>query len=116
YFDVTKAEEQKSKRANNHDWPFRVVSNNQTVEVLGTEFNISAYAEDAETQTTLVEGRVKVSHRRSDASSLLKPGEQATLANGTLSTRQVNTEPYVAWKNGYFFFEDEPIRSVMGKI
>src|SRR5690606_6079517 len=71
---------------------------------------------DAETQTTLVEGRVKVSHRRSDASSLLKPGEQATLANGTLSTRQVNTEPYVAWKNGYFFFEDEPIRSVMGKI
>lgn len=114
YFDVrqqTVSDGQRTEKV-----PFKVQTAGQVVEVLGTEFNISAYADDAETQTTLVEGRVKVSHRMSDASSLLKPREQAKLVNGTLSTRQVNTEPYIAWKNGYFFFEDEPLRSVMGKI
>src|SRR5690606_7317272 len=41
--------------------PFKVITNGQTVEVLGTEFNISAYPDDPETKTTLVEGKVKVS-------------------------------------------------------
>src|SRR5690606_37103896 len=35
--------------------PFRVKSNGQTVEVLGTAFNISAYPDEPETKTTLVE-------------------------------------------------------------
>src|SRR5690606_18295116 len=47
YFDVAKAET-----------PFRVMSKGQRVEVLGTRFNISAYADDPEIKTTLVEGKV----------------------------------------------------------
>lgn len=40
--------------------PFRVVVKKQTVEVLGTEFNVDAYPEEKNTYTTLVSGKVKV--------------------------------------------------------
>ena len=42
--------------------PFRVKINESTeVEVLGTHFNVNAYADEADSKTTLLEGSVKVS-------------------------------------------------------
>src|SRR5690606_39574950 len=43
--------------------PFKVISNGQEVEVLGTKFNISAYKENKQTYTTLTEGRVRVDRK-----------------------------------------------------
>ncbi|WP_051292681.1 FecR family protein [Olivibacter sitiensis] len=82
--------------------PFKVISRGQQVEVLGTQFNISAYADEGETRTTLVAGRVKVSADKDSA--LLNPGDQATYQGEAISVKQVNTSQYTAWKEGFFYF------------
>jgi len=47
---------------------------------------------------------------------VLKPGEQGTFVAGKINVGQANTEEALAWKNGYFRFNDEKIESVMRKI
>src|SRR5690606_4086352 len=47
--------------AHNRKKPFKVLSDNQEIEVLGTKFNVNAYKDESLTRTTLLEGSVKVS-------------------------------------------------------
>jgi ferric-dicitrate binding protein FerR (iron transport regulator) len=92
--------------------PFRVVSPGQVVEVLGTHFNVNTYDNESAIKTTLLEGAVKVA--ANGAQTVLKPGQQASLAAGTLSTLDdVNTDDVVAWKNNKIQFTDLDIHSVM---
>ncbi|GAA0554923.1 FecR family protein [Chitinophaga japonensis] len=101
--------------ARNRENPFRVHFNKATVEVLGTHFNVNAYANDDVHAVTLLEGSVKVA--RGDHSVLIKPGEEAVLAGmKRLTVKQVIAEDAIAWKNGYFVFADEDIRSIMKKL
>lgn len=94
--------------------PFKVSSYKQTVEVLGTHFNIMAYADEAVTRTTLLEGSVEISGQNSK--TLLSPGQQARLVNDKINvTEDVDLEDVVAWKNGYFKF-NESLVSIMSKI
>ncbi|HWK98915.1 MAG TPA: FecR domain-containing protein, partial [Parapedobacter sp.] len=111
YFEVNRRQSATSARQ-----PFKVITKGQTVEVLGTQFNVSAYADNLETQTTLVEGAVRLRAEASDAVVSLSPGEQGRLVNGALITRRVNTEPYTAWKDGFFFFDSAPLAEVMNQL
>lgn len=95
--------------------PFIVKSKGQRVEVLGTHFNINVYPDEPSGKTTLLEGAVRIS-TDANGSSLLKPGEQASLTAGKIRVAKVSTDEVIAWKNGYFMFESEDIRSVMRKI
>lgn len=90
--------------------PFIVYTQNQHVEVLGTHFNISSYSDDPATQTTLVEGLVKINGR------ILKPNQQATLINGDVTIKDVDPEAAVAWKSGLFIFNNETLESLMRKV
>lgn len=83
--------------------PFRVVCAQQEIEVLGTEFNISAYPDESEIKTTLVEGSVslKTDHR---PATTLKPNQQAILHKGVLDISNVDVSAAIAWKNGLFNF------------
>lgn len=94
--------------------PFIVVSKGQEVEVLGTHFNINGYPDEKATKTTLLEGAVRVSD--SNVSTLLKPGQQSILINGKTKVVQVQTEDVVAWKNGYFMFNNESLEDIMRKV
>ncbi|MFT4092945.1 MAG: DUF4974 domain-containing protein, partial [Niabella sp.] len=95
--------------------PFIVETGAQLVEVLGTHFNINAYDDEEKTKTTLLEGSVKVTGRESSAT--IKPGEQAALAgSGAISVKAVQTGDVVAWKNGFFSFDNENLEAVMRKI
>lgn len=105
YFEVAK---DKNK-------PFKVRSLDQLVEVYGTHFNINSYPEEARVVTTLLEGSVGVSDLKSGKHLVLKPGEQAVLANG-LSLGAAQMEEAVAWKEGYFLFEHEELGSIMRKV
>ena len=96
--------------------PFIVKSKLQTVEVLGTHFNINAYDDEVAVKSTLLEGRVKVTANSSKQEVMLKPGEQSDLSDTRLKIGAVNTEDAVAWKNGYFRFNDEKIESIMRKV
>lgn len=100
--------------AHNKMLPFRVRSAGQTVEVLGTKFNIMAYQDEAQSKTTLLEGSVKIAVGKEE--QILKPGEQAMLMNGGVKIeKDVDVEGVVAWKNGYFKFNGN-IEDIMSKI
>ncbi len=100
--------------AHNKALPFRVSSLGQVVEVLGTHFNIMAYKNEKVIKTTLLEGSVKISN--GGKTKLLKPGEQAQVAPGDIKvTSDIDTEDVLAWKNGYFKF-NENLESTMNKV
>ena len=111
YFAVTK---KSGKKGVPENVPFKVVSSGQIVEVLGTEFNISAYPDENETQTTLVTGRVNVSTTKGAAVSerytsvILEPGEQAINHLGVVNVQKTNPNQYTAWKKGFFYFDRLP--------
>lgn len=103
--------------AHNKKQPFKVCSQQQTIEVLGTHFNLSAYSSEA-TVTTLLEGAVKVNRLADNRSVLLKPGQQSTVKEDTeqIQLTHSNTEHAVAWKNGYFNFDNETLGSILNRI
>ncbi|MCD0488270.1 FecR domain-containing protein [Pedobacter sp. MC2016-14] len=93
-------------------WPFRVKTQHQQVEVLGTVFNISAYNDDSQGVTTLVTGSVKVSDQKK--SQLLKPGQLAVKVNSAVgfSIEEADIAEATDWKNGKLVFKDEKIESL----
>lgn len=100
--------------AHNSEMPFKVQCGTQTVEVLGTHFNIMAYADEKLIKTTLLEGSVKVSEGK--ATKLLVPGEQAQVGLGKIAVaNDIDMEDVVAWKNGYFKFDDN-LETIMAKV
>ena len=97
------------------DRPFRVLSRGQQINVLGTEFNVSAYSEQGETITTLVSGAVKV--QSALQAVVLQPGRQSRLTeSGRLVSAQVDLSSYVAWKWGIFYFNRTPFEEVMRQL
>lgn len=112
YFEVAPLSPKKGQRM-----PFKVnVAGKGEVEVLGTHFNINSYADEATINTTLLEGKVKMTSALN--SQLLAPGQQAQLnANGQISIdKNANVEEVIAWKNGKFIFENADIKSIMRQV
>ena len=102
--------------ARNEKMPFVVETNSVVTKVLGTEFNVKAYAHHA-SHVTLVKGSVDVASRQGRTSLRLHPGEDATIApNGTLTSRMVDTDVYAYWKEGYFYFDNTKIVDVMRSL
>jgi len=98
--------------------PFSVNVNGHTIEDIGTHFNISAYDDEPAMRTTLLEGAVRVRLNQQNTEALLKPGQQAVIPAGknTIRTKVVDVDEVMAWKNGYFDFDDENLEGVMRKI
>ncbi len=118
YFDVVNSDTHKNKQAKNSGWPFKVVGGGQDVEVLGTEFNISAYAGEGDVKTTLVEGHVRVTPRDDRAGGAeLVPGEQAVFTVGhRITKREIDIDQYTAWKEGWITFQDKSFAQIMREV
>lgn len=94
----------------NANQPFKVKAGNQTIEDLGTIFNINAYLDEPFIKTTLVEGKVGITQ---DAKHItLSPGQQ--YENGHVEP--ANIEQALAWKNGLFSFKDADLKTVMRQL
>jgi len=102
--------------AHNKAMPFKVKTRQQEVEVLGTHFNVSAYNDEKITATTLMEGSVKVTSAADHKNIIIKPGQQSTINGSGMQARQVDADEAIAWKNGYFLFNNENLESIMRKI
>lgn len=98
--------------------PFLVESSQQVVRVLGTTFNISAYPEDKQTFTTLVEGQVSVANvRDKHSSSVLLPGQQSIVKESEeILIKYVDIENYISWTKNQFVFIAEPLDKAIQKI
>jgi len=102
--------------SHNEKMPFKVFSNGQQVEVLGTHFNIRAYENEPVLKTTLLEGKIKVTE--DDNTIIVKPGQQTTVTidRHTMKIAEVNTELAIAWKNRLFYFENAKYDEIMREI
>ena len=106
YFNVTK----------NTEHPFIVKSGNVQVRVLGTEFNMCSYTPD-NVRVTLIEGKVAVSDTCSLQTVEMKPGQSAQLvSDGTFAVDEVDTETFLYWKEGFFYFDDVALVDMMKEI
>lgn len=90
--------------------PFHVKAAGQTVEVLGTQFNLKAYPKEQTVETTLLEGLVKIDE------TVLRPGQQALYSATGLVVKAVDAEMYAAWKDGNFYFDGQNIATVMQSL
>lgn len=105
YFDVAKDASR----------PFIIdVTNYGQIKVLGTSFNVKAYEDRPTIETTLVEGRVWMTGNLGESVELT-PGMQAVISRedqNLAAESVVDTEPMVAWKNGYFLFDNESLENI----
>ncbi|MEI6566338.1 MAG: FecR domain-containing protein [Verrucomicrobiota bacterium] len=109
YFEVTK----------NGKAPFFVKSGEQTVKVLGTEFNISSYKESPIIYTTLIKGSVEVLvNNKPNAKQVLKPNEQSSItrADGLITKSMVDTYEFMAWKDGRLVFQNQNLEIIMNTL
>jgi transmembrane sensor len=94
--------------------PFSISAGGQTVQDIGTHFNINAYTDEKTVKTTLLEGSVRITTGTSNV--LIKPGQQAILAENKLKIAPADVDDVIAWKEGMFRFTDESLESVMRKV
>lgn len=100
--------------ARNEQMPF-VVNMVSGVEVcvLGTQFNVEAYDDRESVRVTLVEGSIDVLAR--DEKVRLVPCEQLQYHKNTaeVDVRGVNVREIIAWKNGWFVFDDATLGEIV---
>lgn len=101
--------------------PFIVESRDQQVTVVGTAFNINAYADEASTATTLVSGRISVTANGSlpiggTNTYRLSPGQQSVFQQGAFRIQAVDTGQYTAWMKGRFNFDGKTLPEVMREL
>lgn len=97
--------------------PFQVqMPHKGTITVLGTHFNVHAYEDETDITTTLLEGAVSI--RKGNQQQLLSPGQQAVISEqaGINVRKQVDLAQIMAWKEGYFWFNDTNIYALMKQI
>ncbi len=87
----------------------------QTIKVLGTKFNVNAYGDDQSIKTTLLEGAVSV-HNNNANKLTLEPNQQALNNGSSLTKIKVNSEYAIAWKDGYFRFNDKTLAIALKEV
>jgi hypothetical protein len=100
----------------NSKQPFKVKTANQTIQDIGTQFNVNAYDDEEASATTLVEGSVKIYDAK--RAMLIKPGQQYLLKSNSIAEvkSDVDIDEIVAWKNGMFQFDNADIKTIMRQI
>lgn len=96
--------------------PFYVVVDGITVKVLGTSFNIRAYADENDTKVTLLEG--KIAAQINDKEYTLTPGKQLKRDKtfGETSVRTVDPADIVSWTRGYYIFKKARLQEVVNTL
>ncbi|MBC7922502.1 MAG: FecR domain-containing protein [Ferruginibacter sp.] len=103
--------------ARNPDQPFIITTGKLRTQVLGTRFNVRAYAGDAQTEVTVLSGKVSVGDRAS--SVVLTPSQQASYnqTSGRLTRANVpNAESYRAWTTGQLIFEQKSLGEIIATL
>lgn len=137
--DITLSGEAYFKVTKNKKLPFHVNAYGNTIEVLGTQFNVQAYAEEQKMETTLFEGKVnlKVRDKGYVREFIMHPGEKIEVANslttgmhikkssivkestnGPANISQISREngklSEALWTKNKLVFQDDPI-DIMGR-
>lgn len=107
YFEVT----------HNVENPFVVRTEKCDIEVLGTKFNVEAYAGSGDFSTALMEGSVKVTgNGKSSRPVLLKPDQEVRLKGGRLAVSSISDYDHFRWREGLVCFKDVAFNELMTRF
>ena len=108
YFEVRK----------NEQAPFFVETNQMTVNVLGTSFDVKDYSDKMNSETTLLTGKVEIQLPNNPNSILLKPNQRIILdkETGVHEIRQVDASEYILWINEKLVCNNEKLSVILHKI
>jgi transmembrane sensor len=106
YFEVSPSTQHKGSR-------FKVKTQEQNIEVIGTEFNVKAYKDETNIYTTLVHGKVAISN--TSTTQFLVPNQQSKLdlKNNSITITPIDVYSEVAWKKGLFAFKKMSLNDIM---
>jgi len=109
YFEVSPSTAHKGSH-------FQVYNRKQKIDVVGTEFNIKAYADESNIYTTLVNGKVNVETQNKKVSLIPNQQLNLDLKNNTSIIKTVDTYNEISWKDGVFSFKGKPLKEIMKVI
>ena len=96
--------------------PFVVKAGGLVTEVLGTEFNVRTYKRE-DSHVTLLKGSVRVKEEGQAEGVIIQPGEDARWrGDGTFEVKEVDTDNYYLWTEGYFYFDNEPLVEIAREL
>lgn len=97
--------------------PFIVKTKTMEIRDLGTQFNVSAYENESSSDVVLVEGKVEIKAKGLKKSTL-NPNQLFLYDNQSnkSSVSNVDTKDYVAWKDGYYQFNQQRLNIVLRKL
>tara|TARA_R110002050_G_scaffold261556_1_gene401672 strand:+ start:178741 stop:179898 length:1158 start_codon:yes stop_codon:yes gene_type:complete len=93
---------------------FKVVTKQQEINVLGTEFNIKAYNNEDVIATTLVNGSVQINS--GEIKKTIEPNQQTIINNKTpnsIKVLEIDAAQEIAWVKGIFSFNEESLGEMM---
>lgn len=98
--------------------PFVVKAKDQKIYVLGTSFNVKAYASDRVSKTSLLTGKVEVESEGAKKRMGLRPNQQLTFDSTTkaLQVREVDAWSCIDWKNNLFSFHNVTLMEIMQEV
>ena len=98
--------------------PFIVETTNLEIEVLGTSFNVSAFDNENQITTTLIEGSVRLHTTNNQEDIILKPNQCGvySLSDHEIQVHDVDTELNTSWIKGYYTFKSENLDIVIQKL
>jgi hypothetical protein len=105
YFEVSPSTKHKGSK-------FKVKTQMQNVEVIGTEFNIKAYKDETAIYTTLVKGKVAIENAKEK--EFLEPNEQSRISsnNSEIAISKVDVYNEISWRKGLFVFKGMPLKDI----
>lgn len=102
--------------AHDEDCPFVVHTFAKDIEVLGTQFDVEAYQSKATFQTSLIQGKVKVSSVQDDDALILTPGYRAAMKHGKLQVEKIDYYDVYRWKEGLYCFRNKSFVNIMNDL
>ncbi|MDB4583683.1 DUF4974 domain-containing protein [Draconibacterium sp.] len=110
------------KVAHNSNMPFVVSTDKLNIKALGTEFNILAYRNEKNIETTLINGEVVLQEingsRGNRILGKMEPGQHVKYNTQTqkITSTKGDVEKYISWKDGKLIFKNEPIEQIANRL
>lgn len=109
--------------AHDPEHPFIVYNQDTEIEVLGTEFNVRGWEEDATVEVAVRGGKISVSSVETtgtgdDESIILTEGFFTSVKEGKKpeTAQRVNVASRLLWTHGGLYFDNDPFRQVIKDI
>ena len=100
----------------NEKQPFVVKTPQMDIQVLGTEFNVTAYSSSSDFEVALLRGCIELSSPRLSSNYRMKEKEHIRLQNNKLISKDISDYDYFRWKEGLICFNNESVATIIEKL